>query len=99
MAGDVFKRARAKLRNKQGTLGLSENPTPLERLRWDICQEFVKYAVGNHLKSQDLAEKLGVHESDMSRILRHRIERFSTDKLLELLLKLKPKSKIQLKTS
>jgi predicted XRE-type DNA-binding protein len=94
-----LEKMRKKLAKTQGTLMPPANPTPLEKLRWDICQEIVKYALRNDLKSIDLAEKLGVHESEVSRILRHRIDRFSTDKLAALLQILKPHYKIQLKVS
>lgn len=90
---------RKKLSKAQGTLMPPRNPTAIEKLRWDICQEFVKYAARHDLKSIDLAEKLGVHESETSRILRHRIDRFSTDKLAELLQRLNPRYKIQIKVS
>ena len=83
----------------EGTLMPSENPTPLEKLRWDICQELVRYANKKGLKNIELAKEAGVNETDMSRILRHRIDRFSTDKLLQILAKIKPNHQIDLKVS
>ena len=83
----------------EGTLMLPENPSPLEVLRWDICQEFIKYANSKKLKNIDLAEALEINETEVSRILRHRIDRFSTDRLLQLLSKIKPNHQIHLKVS
>lgn len=92
-------RMRKKLEKAQGTVMLPENPTPSEQLRWDICQLFIKYANSNDLKNIELAKKLEIHESEVSKILHHRIERFSTDKLLDLLSKIYPKHKILLKAA
>ena len=44
----------------------------------------LKYARKNKITAQEMAEKLGIPGSDMSRIFNHNIERFSTDKLLKL---------------
>lgn len=90
---------RKKLEKAKGTIMLSEKPTPSEQLRWDICQLFIKYANANDLKNIELAKKLEIHESDVSKILHHRIERFSTDKLLDLLVKIYPKQKILVKAA
>jgi predicted XRE-type DNA-binding protein len=90
---------RKQLAKAQGTLMLPENPSQLQKLRWDITREFVKYALEHKLKSLELAKELGIHESEISRILHHRIDRFSTDKLISLLEKIRPNHKIQLKAA
>ena len=41
-------------------------------------------------KVADAAKFLGIPKSDMSRIFNHRIDRFSTDKLVRLFAKIKP---------
>ena len=90
---------RKKLEKEPGTLMPSENPTSAEKLRWEICQEFVKFSNRKGLKNVELAKLLGVHESDVSKILHHRIEKMTTDKLLQLLSKIRPKLKVTLKVS
>lgn len=90
---------RKKLQKAKGTVMLSEHPSPSEQLRWDICQLFIKYANSKDLKNIELAKKLDIHESEVSKILHHRIDRFSTDKLLELLSIIYPKHKILLKAA
>jgi predicted XRE-type DNA-binding protein len=59
------------------TMALPENPTVLERFRWDLCQKFIKYKSENELAQKDIAERLGVDESKVSKILHHRIDEFS----------------------
>ena len=92
-------RIRKKLENVEGTKLISKNATALEKLRWSICQEFVRYLNDNSLKNYEMAEELGIDAGDMSKILNHRIEKFSTDKLLELLQLIKPCYQVELKTS
>jgi len=90
---------RKKLEKAKGTVMLSENPSPSEQLRWDICQLFIKYANSKDLKNIQLAKKLEIHESEVIKVLHQRIERFSTDKLLDSLSKIYPKHKILLKAA
>lgn len=78
-----------KLDKVEGTLSLPENPTPVEKFRWDICQQFIKVMRVRRLTQVQLAEELGINKSDVNKILHHRIEGFSTDRLLEYLSKLK----------
>jgi predicted XRE-type DNA-binding protein len=84
-----------KLEKVDGTLALSENPTALEKFRWDLCQKFIKYKFANDLAQKELAKLLGVDESKVSKILHHRIDEFSTDRLIALYEKLDPKVKLK----
>ena len=74
-----------KLKNVEGTLLPPSNPTPIEQLRWDICQRFLSYKMERNITQKELAERLGIDEAKVSKILRHRIEEFSTDRLAKLL--------------
>ncbi|WP_374001689.1 XRE family transcriptional regulator [Bdellovibrio bacteriovorus] len=47
------------------------------------------------ITQREMAERLGVTESRVSEILHYHIERFTIDKLLELLAKIRPDVKIQ----
>lgn len=90
---------RKKLEKAEGSLALSPNATPLEKLRYEICRQFVIYQREHNLKAKELAKIVGVDESLMSKILRYRHQRFSTDKLVELLSKIYPKHHLVLKIS
>ena len=83
-------RAVNKLKDREGTLSLKEDPTPLDKLRWDICQEFVKYKMESKISQKEISEILGIDESKVSKILRHRIDEFSTDRLIKFLYVLDP---------
>lgn len=83
------------LEKASGSLHLNKNAGPLERFRWELCQRVVKYKVEHGLKQKELASLLGIDEAQMSRILRHRIESVSTDKLANFVLKLEPHLKLK----
>jgi predicted XRE-type DNA-binding protein len=93
----------AKMRNKleksEGSLLLSPKATSLEKLRYEICRQFVIYQRDHQLKCKELAKRVGVDESIMSKVLRYRHDRFSTDKLIEMLSKIYPKHHLVLKVS
>ncbi len=90
-----IRRARNKLARVEGTLGLKENPTPLEKFRWDLCQKFIKYKKAHGHNQKQLAELLEVDEAKVSKILHHRIDEFSTDRLISLYSKLDPDLKLK----
>lgn len=90
---------RKKLEKAEGSLALSPNATPLEKLRYDICRQFVIYKREHNLQVKELAKKVGIDESLMSKILRYRHQRFTTDKLIDILSKIYPKHYLVLKVS
>ncbi|MDG0817333.1 XRE family transcriptional regulator [Bdellovibrio svalbardensis] len=79
------------LENAEGTLALSEKPTALEKFRWDICQHFLAYKRKHKCTQKQMSEIAGIDESKMSKILHHRVEEFSTDRLISIYQKLNPK--------
>ena len=85
-----LKRVRKKLNRAQGFLMLSANADELAKFRFRICQEILKYSLQEKLNTVEMAKLIGIPKSDMSRIFNHRIDRFSTDKLVRLLAKIKP---------
>lgn len=90
-----LKKIRKKLAKVQGTLMLAPNATPLEKFRWDICQKFVVYKQKHKLTLEQMAKILGTDKAKVSKILRHRIDSFSTDRLVTLLQILYPKTELK----
>ncbi|HMN69385.1 MAG TPA: XRE family transcriptional regulator [Bdellovibrionales bacterium] len=88
-------KVRAKLEKAEGTLMIAPDATPLEKFRWDICQKFLQYKAAHHMTQDELAEAIGVDKAKMSKILHHRIDEFSTDRLIKLYQELNPKVKIK----
>lgn len=90
-----LKRALKKLEKKEGTLDVREGATPLEKFRFDLCQKFIKYKMKYKITQKELAIIVGVDDPKMSKILRHRIDEFSTDRLIELCSKIDPHLKLK----
>jgi predicted XRE-type DNA-binding protein len=86
-----------RLEKTEGSLALNPSlATPLEVFRWKICQQFVRYARHKNLTQKQLAERLGIDPAKMSKILHHRIDEFSTDRLITLYEKIDPKVKLSI---
>ncbi len=83
-----------KLEKVEGTKALSKNATPLEKFRFELQQKFVIYKIKQKCSQKDLAEKLEIDEAKMSKILNHRLEEFSTDRLITLYQKIDPNVKL-----
>ena len=92
---DQLKKMRQKLENAEGTLMISPDASPLEKLRWDLCQKFVLYKKKHRITQDEMAEILGVDKAKVSKILRYRIDEFSTDRLITLYQLLNPATKIR----
>lgn len=67
----------------EGSLHLSADATALDKFRFQLCQRLLGYKIEHGLKQRDLADKLNVDEAIVSKVLHHRIEKISTDKLIE----------------
>lgn len=89
------KKALKELEKTTGTLALKPDATPLEKFRFDLCQKFIMYKMENKLNQKQLAEILGIDEAKISKILRHRIQEFSTDRLISLYFILNPDLKLK----
>ena len=90
-----IQRALKKLENVEGTLAMPENPTRLEKFRHDIQQEFVRYILKTKISQREMAKIVGVDEGKISKILRNRLDEFSTDRLINLYEKINPKFKLK----
>ncbi|RYZ78385.1 MAG: transcriptional regulator [Proteobacteria bacterium] len=76
-------------------LMIGENATPLERFRFDIQQKFVAYLQDEKLSRKELAAILGLDDAKVSKLIRNRIDEFSTDRLISLYSKINPKLKLK----
>ncbi len=84
-----------KLNKLEGTLALKSDATPLEKFRFELCQKFIIFKKNNGLNQKELAEMLGTDEPKVSKILHHRIDEFSTDRLIDLYSRLDPDLKLK----
>ncbi|MCB0343250.1 MAG: XRE family transcriptional regulator [Pseudobdellovibrionaceae bacterium] len=88
-------RIRKDLEKVEGFLMLDPDADELARFRFRICQDLLKYAQRKNFKDVEMAEFLEIPKADMSRIFNHRIDKFSTDKLIKLYSKINPDYKLK----
>lgn len=84
-----------KIEKSEGTLALPENPTPLQKFRHDIQQKFMAYKLRRNMSQKELAKELDIDEAKVRKILRNRLDEFSTDRLINLYEKINPKVKLK----
>ena len=70
--------------------GIAARPLPknadiVERTKHALCEEFVKYLNAGSMKQKELAEKLGIAESLISKIIHYHYEEFTVDRLMKYL--------------
>lgn len=74
---------------------LPKDAGPVETAKHEICSHFVRYFNGASISQKEMAKQLDVTESRVSEILHYHHERFTIDKLLELLARIKPDVKVK----
>lgn len=74
---------------------LPANSSPVDRTKQEICAHFIKYRRATQITQRELAKRIEVTESRVSEILNYHHQRFTIDKLLELLSKIKPEVRLK----
>ena len=87
---------REKLKNRKGFKMLPADASELDKARFQICQELLKYAHTHEMSPIKMAKELGIPESEVVLIFNHDIEKFSTDQLFKLYSIIYPDYKITL---
>ena len=74
---------------------LPKNASDLDRHKFELCKIFVIYKNTHNITQRVLAEKIGIDESLISKILHYHLDEFTIDRLIKYLSKIY--SKINLK--
>jgi predicted XRE-type DNA-binding protein len=64
---------------------LPPNATPVDKIKYKICQKFIIYKNSSPMTQKEMAKKLGIDESLMSKILHCHYDEFTIDRLLKFL--------------
>ncbi|MDZ4678330.1 MAG: XRE family transcriptional regulator [Oligoflexia bacterium] len=86
-----LKEMERKLKNAEGTLMVGPSSSPVEKFRWDLCQNLVRYMSEKDLSQVEFADLLEIDQARVSEIVNHRIDKVSTDKLIIYNEKINPK--------
>lgn len=85
---------RKKLEKVEPTRGLPPNASKADRLKYELCKQFVMHLNREQISQKDLAEKLGIEPARLNEIVKYRIDLFTVDRLLGYLELLDPEVKV-----
>ncbi len=84
-----------KMELSDGTIHISPDASSLDKFRWEICQKFIRYKREHGITQRELASLIQTDEGKVSKILHHRIDEFSTDRLIGFYQLINPDVKIK----
>lgn len=67
-----------------------KNSSQSDILKYRLCQEFVKILRVENITQAELARRLDIDKAVVNKIVLHKIDHFTIDRLVDLLSKLKP---------
>lgn len=94
---EVLDKMRALLEKLPMSRALPPDATPVDRAKFALCAEFVKYKHSTKTTQRDLAKRLGIDEALVSKITHYYYDEFTTDRLIRYLSVLYPKIQIGIK--
>lgn len=80
-----LKRVLPILEKAEGSRGLDPNASLVDKLKYELCRNFIIYIQENQLTQKELADKLSIDPALMSKILRYRFDDFTIDRLVRYL--------------
>jgi len=75
---------------------LPRDAGPVDKMKHQICREFVIYKNTTKITQKALAEKLGIDEALMSKILHYYVDEFTIDRLMKFLTILYPHLEVKI---
>jgi len=66
-----------------GSSILPKNAPESDKIKYKLCSKILEYKLNKNLTQKELAEKIGLDEPEISRVLHYKIERYSIERLLE----------------
>ena len=91
-----LKEARAALEKAPASRMLPPDASSVDRLKFSLCEEFVSYLRDNKLTQRELAEKIEIDESLVSKIVHYNFDDFTIDRLVKYLSVLFPKADLEI---
>ena len=85
-----LKTIRKQVSRAKGSQGLSSEATPLERAKYEVCEQLLIFMKKKKLSQRELANLLEAPETRISEIVHYRIEKFTLDRLVAYLQIVKP---------
>lgn len=77
-----IERIRAEMESIESVRLLPKNASKVDKLKLELCKQFVVYLRVNEVSQVELAKQLGVEPARLNEIVKYRIEHFTIDQLL-----------------
>ena len=82
---EELKRVLPILEKSEGSRGFDPNFSMVDKLKYELCKQFVSYKLDHDISQKELADKLEIDPALMSKILRYRFDEFTIDRLVRYL--------------
>lgn len=86
---------RKKLAQAEGARALAPGADLLDKAKYELCRQFVKYCLDHEISQRELAHLIGVNESRVSEIIRYHVHKLTLDRLVRYLEKIRPGAKVR----
>lgn len=87
-------RVRKKLSKVEPTRSLPKDASKSDKLKYELCRQFVKYLMKHEMTQKELAEEIDIQPARMNEIVKYKIDLFTVDRLLDYAERLRPNLKI-----
>ena len=91
-----LKKMRELLSKGPASKPLPKDAGPVDKIKHQICREFVVYKNTKKITQKALADKTGIDEALMSKILHYNVEEFTIDRLMKFLNVLYPHIQVKI---
>ncbi len=85
-----LKSIRRQMAKVQGTRGLPPGATPLDRGKYEVCEQILVYMKKKKMTQRELAKALDTSETRVSEIVHYRVDKFTLDRLVAYLQMIRP---------
>ncbi len=85
-----LKKIRKKMAKVRGTQGLLPHASPIDRAKYEVCEQLLIYMKKKRMNQRELAEALQTSETRISEIVHFRIQKFTLDRLVTFLQMVQP---------
>jgi predicted XRE-type DNA-binding protein len=79
-----------------GSTIIPKNAPESDKVKYKLCRKILEYKLSKNLTQKELAEKIGLDEPEISRVLHYKIERYSIERLLDYATILYPKLSLEI---
>lgn len=83
-------RAKKKMESVKPVMSLPSDASKVDKLKFELCKQFVVYLRLNQMSQVELAKKLDLEPARLNEIVKYRIELFTVDRLIGYVEKLNP---------